>query len=26
VHTVVDGKVTSIVPYADLESARQSLR
>ena len=26
VHTVVDGKVTRIVPYADLESARQSLR
>ncbi len=26
VHTVVDGKVTSIVPYADLESARRSLR
>ena len=25
VHTVVDGKVTRIVPYADLESARQSL-
>ncbi len=26
VHTVVDGKVTRIVPFADLESARQSLR
>jgi ketosteroid isomerase-like protein len=26
VHTVVDGKVTRIVPYADLESARESLR
>jgi ketosteroid isomerase-like protein len=26
VHTVVDGKVTSIVPHADLESARRSLR
>lgn len=25
VHTVVDGKVTRVVPYADLESARQSL-
>ena len=25
VHTVVDGKVTRIVPYADLESARRSL-
>jgi ketosteroid isomerase-like protein len=25
VHTVADGKVTRIVPYADLESARQSL-
>jgi ketosteroid isomerase-like protein len=25
VHTVVDGKVTRIVPYADLESARESL-
>jgi ketosteroid isomerase-like protein len=25
VHTVVDGKVTSITPYADLESARRSL-
>jgi ketosteroid isomerase-like protein len=26
VHTVAGGKVTRIVPYADLESARQSLR
>ena len=26
VHTVVDGKVTRIVPYVDLESARQSIR
>ena len=26
VHTVVDGKVTSITPYVDLESARRSLR
>jgi ketosteroid isomerase-like protein len=25
VHTVVDGKITRIVPYADLESARRSL-
>ena len=26
VHTVVDGKVTRIVPFPDLESARESLR
>jgi ketosteroid isomerase-like protein len=26
VHTVAAGKVTRIVPYADLETARQSLR
>ena len=26
VHTVADGKVTRIVPYADLEAARESLR
>ena len=26
VHTVVDGKITRIVPYPDLESARESLR
>jgi ketosteroid isomerase-like protein len=26
VHTVVGGKVTRIVPYADLQSARESLR
>ena len=26
VHTVVDGKVTRIEPFLDLESARQSLR
>jgi len=25
VHTVVDGKITRVVPYADLESARRSL-
>ena len=25
VHTVADGKITRIVPYADLESARRSL-
>jgi ketosteroid isomerase-like protein len=26
VHTVAEGKVTRIVPYADLQSARESLR
>jgi uncharacterized protein len=26
VHTVVGGKITRIVPYVDLESARESLR
>ena len=26
VHTVENGKITRIVPYADLESARESLR
>ena len=26
VHTVVDGKITRIVPHTDLESARESLR